>query len=135
MARLIDTSALITLERRKLSLDAVNRIVPAESGAIASITASELLAGVHQAEPSERRDRREAFVETVLGILPVLPFDLRAARIHARVGAELLAIGQSIDANDLLIAATALAHGLPILTENLRHFERVSGLTVQRPDW
>jgi predicted nucleic acid-binding protein len=135
MARLIDTSALITLERRRLPIDAVSQIVPAESGAIASITASELLAGIHQAQPSERRDRREASVETVLAILPVLPSDLRVARVHARVGADLLAIGQPMDSNDLLIAATALAHGLPILTENLRDFERVPGLTVQRPDW
>ncbi len=135
MARLIDTSALITLERRRLPIDAIYQIVPAESGAIASITASELLAGIHQAQPSVRRDRREAFVETVLAILPVLPFDLRAARIHARVGAQLLEIGQPIDSNDLLIAATALAHGLPVLTENLRDFERVPGLTVDRPDW
>lgn len=98
-------------------MDAIEQIVPAESGAIASITASELLAGIHRARPSERRFRREAFVETVLAILPVLPFDLRVARVHARVGAQLLAVGQPIDSNDLLIAATALARGLPILTD------------------
>jgi tRNA(fMet)-specific endonuclease VapC len=135
MAQLIDSSALISLERRGLPPDSIHRIVPAESAAIASITASELLAGIHRARPSERRLRREAFVETVLVILPVLPFDLLVARVHARVGAELLAVGQPIDSNDLLIAATALAYGLPVMTENVRDFERVPGLVVHRPDW
>jgi hypothetical protein len=46
MARLIDSSALITLERRGLSIEAINRLVPYEPGAIASITASEWLGRV-----------------------------------------------------------------------------------------
>ena len=132
---MIDSSAPITLERRGLSLDAIDRLVPDEPGAIASITASELLAGVYRAQSSERRRRREAFVERVLSRLPILPFDLPAARVHARLSAELAAAGQSIGANDVLIAATALTHALPILTENVRDFERVPSLVVHRPDW
>ena len=83
----------------------------------------------------ERRRAREAFVELVLTRLPILPFDLQAARIHARIAAEFAAAGQPIGLNDLLIAATALTHGYSVLTENLRDFERVPGLVVQRPDW
>ena len=135
MARLIDSSALITLERRGLSLGALDYLVPAEPGAIASITASELLAGVHRAPASERRRRREAFVETVSAHLPVLPFDLPVARIHSRISAEFAAAGQLIGPNDLMIAATALTHDMSVLTENIRHFERVPGLMVYRPDW
>jgi tRNA(fMet)-specific endonuclease VapC len=103
--------------------------------ALASITASELLSGIERADSLEHRQRRLAFVETVLSIVPVLPFDLQVAREHARLDAQLRALGQQIGANDLLIAATALSHDMPVLTENLRDFERVPGLVVQRPDW
>ena len=71
----------------------------------------------------------------MLDRLSVVPFDLEAARIHARLAADLMAAGQAIGPNDLLIAATALAHGHAVLTHNLRHFERVPGLVVSRPDW
>jgi predicted nucleic acid-binding protein len=102
---------------------------------MSSVTASELLLGVERADALERRQQRAVFVESVLADLPVLPFDLHAARVHARVGAQLIASGQPIARHDLMIAATALAHGYTMLTDNLRDFERVPGLMVQRPAW
>jgi len=135
MARLVDSSVVIEMERRDRSLGALRRIVPGEPLALAAITASELLVGVHRAASPERRSRRLDFIEAVLGEVPIIPFDLPIARVHARVLAELTATGQMIDANDLLIAATALAHGYDVLTHNLRHFERVPRLVVHRPSW
>ena len=79
--------------------------------------------------------RREAFVEAVLQLAPTVPFDLRVARTHARLWSELAAAGQQVGAHDQLIAATALAHGYAVLTENLRDFQRVPGLAVRRPTW
>ena len=67
--------------------------------------------------------------------MPVLPFDLLVARVHARVSAQLLDAGRLIGAHDLLIAATALAHGYAVLTQNLRDFRRVPGLDVRQPSW
>jgi predicted nucleic acid-binding protein len=55
--------------------------------------------------------------------------------VYARVSARLLATGQAIAQNDAMIAATALAYGYAMLTHNIRHFERVPGLVVQRPEW
>lgn len=135
MAGLIDTSVIIGFERRGHQDRLISELVAGEQLVVASITASELLAGVERASSASHRQQRLAFVEAVLRLVPVMPFDLHAARVHARVQAHLLSVGQQIGANDLLIAATALAHGMPILTENLRDFERVPGLTVQRPDW
>jgi tRNA(fMet)-specific endonuclease VapC len=135
MARLIDSSALIALERRNMSPEEVPELLLGDDASIAAITASELLFGVHRATLSERRLRRQAFVDTVLDVVPVLPFDLPVARIHALVGSQLAEIGQRVDTHDLLIAATALAHGLPVCTENLRDFERIPGLDVIRPQW
>lgn len=135
MARLIDSSVFIDLERRGQQLSALEATIPEEAVALAAITGSELLAGVFRAVPSPRRRRREAFVETVLEAFPVLPFGLAVARVHAQLVADLPAVGQLIGPNDLLIAATALAHGHELLTLHVREFARVPGLTVSRPDW
>lgn len=135
MAQLIDSSVFIALERRGLTLNTLAAVVPDESLALASITVSELLAGVERADSLERRLRREAFVEAVITTIPVLPFDLRMARTHAHIWAQLMRTGQAIGAHDLLIAATALAHGYPVVTQNLRDFIRVPGLLVRTPVW
>jgi tRNA(fMet)-specific endonuclease VapC len=101
----------------------------AEDVGIASITASELLHGVHRAS-AEHRARREVFVEAVLAAFPPLPFDLLAARAHARLWAELAASGKDIGAHDRLVAATAIAAGWRVGTANIRHFERIPALTI-----
>jgi tRNA(fMet)-specific endonuclease VapC len=135
MALLIDSSVFIALERRGQQLDALAVAVPDEPLALAGITASELLAGVHRADSQARRSRREAFVEGVLARVPIFPFDMPVARVHARIWAHLAAAGQPVGAHDLLIAATALTHGYAVLTHNVRDFRRVPGLTVRQPDW
>ncbi len=91
--------------------------------------------GVHRANTADRRVRREAFVEAILHKVQVLPFDLHVARVHAQIGAELAAAGQPIGTHDLIIAATAIVNGYGVLTDNLRHFERVPGLIVRQPAW
>ena len=135
MARLIDTSALVALERQGQSLDPLVSAAADEPVALAAITASELLLGMERADSPQRRLRREAFVAAVLDLAPVLPFDLRVARVHAGIWAQLSVAGQLIGPHDMIIAATALAHGYSLLTGNVREFERVPGLEVRRPTW
>ena len=106
MGTLLDTTVFIDLERavRRLppgrAMAEVSRrleeqLGPDEEVGIAAITASELLHGVHRATP-QHRARREAFVEAVLAAFPPLPFDLLAARAHARIWAGLAAAGQDV---------------------------------------
>lgn len=135
MARLIDTSVFIELERADQPLSALEASIPGESVALAAMTASELLAGVYRAVPSKRRGRREAFVETILEQFPILAFDLDVARTYARLLAELTVAGRLIGLSDLLIAATALTYGYEVLIHNIRDFQRVPGLVVRQPDW
>lgn len=135
MARLIDSDVLIAVERRGGSADAFIQRLSREAAAVASITAAELLIGVHHADSSRRRLEREAFIDTSLERLPVLSFDLEAARVHAKLWAQLTSIGQMIGAHDLIIAATALANGYAVLTYNLGEFRRVPGLVVEQPGW
>jgi tRNA(fMet)-specific endonuclease VapC len=135
VAALVDSSVVIHIERNGLTFDALVAAAPESPLGLASMTTSELLVGVHRADTPERRRRRQDFVEAFLLRLPVLPFDFDAARIYAQVWAQPAAAGQMIGANDLVIAATALAHGYAVLTDNVRHFERIAGLEVQRPVW
>jgi tRNA(fMet)-specific endonuclease VapC len=137
---LLDTTVFIELERavRRLppgsAMAEVSRrleeqLGPDEEVGIAAITASELLHGVHRATP-EHRARREAFVEAVLAAFPPLPFDLLAARAHARIWAGLAAAGQAVGAHDRLVAATAISAGWRVGTANIRHLAPVVGLDI-----
>jgi len=129
VALLIDTSVLVDLERARSP--ALLQEIEDQGVFISAISASELLHGVERAADDARRARRQAFVERVLDIVPILPFDLDVARVHARTWASLLQRGAAIGAHDLIIAATALCHDLAVLTRNAREFGRVDGLELR----
>lgn len=129
MAWVIDSSVLIAGERRMVDLEALLVTHASEPVVIASITASELLEGVHRAETERRRAARESFVENLLAIVPVVPFDLRVARAHARLCSR-LPRAAAVGAHDLLIAATAIALDFGVLTRDRRSFPRIPDLDV-----
>ena len=132
MGILIDSSVLIAWERDRLDLHAQLVEHAEEDFAISAITASELLDGVHRASNSAQRRRREAFVEGLLARIPIISFDAVAARIHARLSAELAAQGTAVGPHDLIIAATALTKGYIVTTRDERSFPRIPGLSYQR---
>lgn len=70
-------------------------------------------------------------MEGILARLPVVEFGLEAARVHARLWAELLARGEVVGAHDLIIGATAIAMDFQVATVNARDFRRIPGLRVQ----
>lgn len=130
MGLIIDSSVIIAGERGTLRLDAFLLDVAADSTAIASITASELLHGCHRATDAGVRSRRSAFVEALLEIIHVLPFGLLEARQHAELRAYLKRRGMMIGAHHLLIAATAVAGGHELATLNRPEFSQVPGLRL-----
>ena len=109
-------------------MTAALRIAPVPTASRAR--SSELLHGVHRARTPGQQAPREAFVEQVLAALPVVPFDLVVARIHARLWAELAAQGITGGAHDLLIAATALSLGVPVAPRDVRSFPCIPGLAL-----
>jgi tRNA(fMet)-specific endonuclease VapC len=136
----LDTTVFIAFERatrgtaaehamRTVGMRLEEHLGANDEVAVASITASELLHGVHRAS-DEHRARREAFVEAVLAAFPSLPFDLLTARTHARMWASLAASGTDVGAHDRIVAATAVSVGWRVGTANTRHFERIPGLSV-----
>ncbi len=140
MGTVLDTTVFVELERatrgspadramQTVSSRLEDRLGANDEVAIAAITASELLHGVHRATDAHRA-RREAFVEAVLGAFPALPFDLLAARVHARLWADLASSGTDVGAHDRIVAATAIAAGWRVGSANTRHFNRIAGLDV-----
>jgi predicted nucleic acid-binding protein len=71
-----------------------------------------------------------ADVHAALHLFAVVEIDENVAWFASRLARELKAAGASIGDNDIWIASTALAHGLPLVSRNLRHFSRVSNLEV-----
>ena len=133
MALLMDTSVLVDMERRGGRLGTLTTSVPEEELYLCAIVAAELLSGVERADHPARRANRLRFVEGLLGALPVLPFDLLAARSHAVLSAEVHRRGALMGAHDLMIGATALSRGMGVLTANVGDFVRIPGLRVVRP--
>ena len=132
MGILIDSSVLIAAERGDLDVDRVFAASDAqdEPVAVAAVTASEMLHGVHRLG-GVARVRAEAFARRWLDALPVFPFDLEVARVHATLGAQLAAAGTPIGAHDLMIAATAVRHGYRVATRDRRSYRRIEGLGVE----
>ena len=131
MAALIDSSILIEAERGRLDLEPHVARHGDEEAFLSVVTASELLHGVHRATMPDVRARRSAFVEGVLERFPLLSVDLACARAHAHLWAELRQAGALIGPHDLWLAATCVAHGLTMVTANVREFARVPGLDLE----
>jgi predicted nucleic acid-binding protein len=87
---------------------------------ISVVTRTELYAG-HR--------REESRVEVLLERMLEIDIDTVIARSAGRIQRD-----TGLKIADALIAATALKHRLPLMTRNLRHFERVSGLTLRAPE-
>lgn len=132
MAIVLDADVLIADERGVFDLG--QWLSKQSSGAfeLAAITVAELLHGLERATAA-RRDRRRAYIETLLADCAVIPYTLRTAQVHARLWAELESSGTMIGYHDLIVAAAALDRGNPLATFNIRHFSVVPGLTVIVP--
>jgi tRNA(fMet)-specific endonuclease VapC len=81
----------------------------------------------------ERAQKLAPVLEAFFSAVATLPFDEADARAAAAIRASLKSRGQPIGAYDVLIAGTAVARGLVVVTSNLNEFERVTALQIE--DW
>jgi toxin FitB len=84
----------------------------------------EIRFGIHLLAAGRRRRRLEQWFAEGIERLHCLPFEMESGLRWARLLAELRAAGQSMPIKDSLIAATALAHGLTVVTRNVRDFKK-----------
>jgi len=130
MGFIIDTCVIINVEKNIHSFRQMVAGYEKEKFYLSVITESELLHGIYRAKNLAVRNKRCSFVENILREFPVLSIDSPIARIHAEIWAELLNSGQMIGAHDLWIAASCMANGYTLITEDKKAFEKVPGLQI-----
>lgn len=128
---LLDTNICIFIikNRPPIVRERFARLQPGQLG-LSAVTEAELLHGAHK---SGRVEHNLAAISDFVTRLVVVPFDSRVTDTYGQIRAILEQRGQPIGPLDFQIAATALAHGVVLVTNNVREFQRVPGLTVE--DW
>ena len=127
---LLDTSVCVALINRA-DEGAAARLLehPRGSVRLCSVVKAELHFG---AQNSSRLAENLQRVEIFSRAFDSLPFDDDSARHYGIVRAQLRREGRPIGANDLMIAAIAIANSHVLVTRNVGEFSRVSGLEVDR---
>jgi tRNA(fMet)-specific endonuclease VapC len=131
MNYLLDTNICVLLIRQK-SPHVLAKLTshPITDIGVSAITVAELQYGV---EKSSQPTLNQQALDQFLLPLSVVPFDEQDAIVYGQIRATLEAQGLPIGALDTLIAAQAIHYNLILVTNNVREFARVSGLTVE--DW
>lgn len=123
-AGLADTSVFIGQEQSRRFRGELPRVL-----GVSYVTVAELTLGVLNASPAHRSSR----LETLLRVqqLSPLPVDDRVAAAWAELRRALRSAGHKLKGNDSWIAATAIAHGLPLVTQD-DDYDETPGLEVIR---
>lgn len=120
---LIDTSILIDhLRKTKKDETLFYKHLSSHQYFISSITAFEFLIG---STPKNRQ-----FTESLLTELPILPFDSACVKTAATIYKQLKSQNRLISLPDIFIGATSIAHDLPLLTLNEKHFSRIENMKM-----
>ena len=128
IAYLLDTNACIHLRQGRPAISArMNELEP-EQVAISVITYGELAFGALRSPQRERALRQ---LEETTSMFAILPLPAAAAELYGRILAQLTRQGLMIGANDLWIAAHAIAGGYTLVSDNTREFARVEGLRLE----
>jgi tRNA(fMet)-specific endonuclease VapC len=126
---LLDTNICIYIRRERphTVLDRF-KVLPPGSTAISVITYGELVYRV-QTSPDPRKAMM--ILDELTALIPVVPMAIDVATIYGRIRSDLAARGEFIGNLDLWIAAHAKSLGLTLVTNNIREFKRVHGLTIE----
>jgi predicted nucleic acid-binding protein len=134
MGVLLDSTFLIDAERRGLSVPQtlleVDALVPSQDCGISVISVMEMAHGEARAVNTTRASIRALFLTDLMAALQVYPVTAEVARSAGRLDGYLTKRGEPIAFPDLIIGMTALELGYSVVTRNLRHFQRIPGLTV-----
>ena len=129
MAVVIDTSALVALERGG-AWDQLEQLD--EPAVLPAIVVAELLAGAQMADTPARARQRRRRIDALCAVVPVVDFTRETAVHWADVFAQLSTRGTMIPSNDLAVAATArqLDAGVLVGPGDEQHFRRIEGLRL-----
>jgi len=124
----LDTNTLIYFFKGEGNVVAELLSRPPSDIGIPTIALFELEVGISKSSSPKKRLSQ---LRELLNVVYVIPFDDRAARASAGVRAALEIKGTPIGPYDVLIAGSALAHGVTLVTRNTKEFSRVEGLTLE----
>ena len=127
MKYLLDTNICIHLFRGKFNLIEKFQQINLDDCAISEITLAELIFG---AENSPNPIKNYKIIDNFSEQLKILPI-FNSIQIYAKEKVRLRKTGIMISDFDLLIGATAIANGLTMITENVKEFERISGIEIE----
>ncbi|MBI1735509.1 MAG: type II toxin-antitoxin system VapC family toxin [Candidatus Rokubacteria bacterium] len=130
MAYLFDTDAISEVLKPRPLPEYVTwlRTISRSEQFTSAVVVGELFKGAFRSPEASRHLRN---IETrVLPAVTVLSYDVEAARIYGALQAQLQGAGRTLADADLQIAATAIHHGLELVTGTLRHFRRIPGLRL-----
>jgi predicted nucleic acid-binding protein len=133
---LLDTCAVSELSRPEASpqLQAYLEGLNPRDAFLSVITIGELVRGIALLPKGRKRQRYESFLQELERTHGhhVLPIDLETARVWGELGATARSSGRTLSAPDGLIAATAIRHGLRVVTRNVKDFEG-TGASIVNP--
>lgn len=131
IAFLLDTNILSEVMREQPDPQVMAQLArfDGELG-IPALVAHELRFGWLRMPAGRRKDAVGHFLQDVVSLLPVLPYDTPAARIHAELRQEAESRGVTLPFVDGQIAAIAMASGLTLITRNTRDFAAIKGLRL-----
>jgi len=123
MKYLVDANVLSEATRKKPAPEVVDWIEAHEAElVIDAIVLAELTIGIEVLPAGRKRERLEKWFESLIETIECLPWDSSSSRAWARLVAELRHRGKTMPLFDSMIAATARAHDLTIVTRNDRDF-------------
>ena len=130
MSFLFDTDAISEILRPRPAMAYIKWLmkVSREEQFTSAVVIGELYKGAYRSQAHERHLTN--IEQRILPAVTVLPYDTGTAKIFGRIRAHLEETGIILPDADLQIAATALGHGLELVTGNLRHFSRIDGLKL-----
>lgn len=121
---LLDTNIVIAILNRKLQVTPQQEASPV---LLSSIVLGELYLGAHRSARTEENLRR---LEVFAAGYPILGCDQETAERYGQIKSRLLSKGSPLPENDIWIAATAVQHGLTLVTRD-KHFDAIEGLSTE----
>ena len=128
MLHMLDTdmASFIIRERSPNIREKLGALLPSML-CISVMTRAELLYGLRKLPPEHRLN---IAVRRFFKIIRTLPWESDAADFYADIRHRLVSTGQIIGEMDMMIAAHSMAIGAVLVTNNLKHYERISGLSL-----
>ncbi|MCQ2130693.1 MAG: type II toxin-antitoxin system VapC family toxin [Bacteroidales bacterium] len=132
---LLDSDVLIAMLRDRKDFSGIRRKilnVGIDRCCCSAVSVAELSSGAYRMG-TERGLFEVSFIQGIMTVVPFGSKDSQDADIFGKTKALLMGAGTPVDDMDLLIASTALANDMTLVTHNIRHFSKVPGLKIE--DW